>query len=87
MTVLGFMVAALLAFGLGFWLTKRLQGEQRQRIGSATSTALTAPSDLDDQVQQLLAQDKIIDAIKLVRARTGWPLTTSKAYVDRLRQL
>jgi hypothetical protein len=94
MGIVGFVVVSVLAFGLGFWLTKRLQRQvdRRQHISPAQPprsqpTTLTPPSDLDRQVQQLLAQGKTIDAIKLVRQSTSWNLSTSKAYVDRLKRL
>jgi hypothetical protein len=92
MGILGFVVVSVLAFGLGFWLTKRLQRQDaRQQHNSPDRPplpqplALSLPPDLDHQVQQLLAQNQAIAAIKLVRQSTGWDLRTSKAYVDRLR--
>jgi len=40
----------------------------------------------DNQIKSLLAQDKIIQAVRLVVERTGWGLKKSKDYVDALAQ-
>jgi ribosomal protein L7/L12 len=48
------------------------------------SPATTASSDLDSEVRQLVSQGKLIEAIRLVRERTGMGLKEAKDYVDRL---
>ena len=42
--------------------------------------------ELDQQVRDLLAQNKKILAVKLVREATGWGLKDSKDYVDQRRR-
>ena len=39
---------------------------------------------VDAEVRRLMAQDRKIEAIKLVRAATHWDLRTSKEWVERL---
>jgi ribosomal protein L7/L12 len=49
------------------------------------SPAATGSADLDTEVRHLVTQGAIIEAIKLVRERTGLGLKEAKDYVDRLR--
>jgi ribosomal protein L7/L12 len=48
------------------------------------SPATTEFSDLDSEVRQLVSQGNLIEAIRLVRERTGMGLKEAKDYVDRL---
>jgi hypothetical protein len=50
----------------------------------AAALASAAAADFAPEVVQLLASHKKIDAIKLVRQRTGAGLAEAKAYVDAL---
>ncbi|MBD1872562.1 hypothetical protein H6F75_03625 [Nodosilinea sp. FACHB-131] len=96
MVVVVFIGAGLLAFGLSFWLTRRLQrprpaGDQNAPAGlqgrspqnGASSPALQNPpaTDLDRQVRDLLGQGRLIDAVKRVREVNGCSLSDAKAYV------
>lgn len=47
-------------------------------------TTLKDANELNDQVKQLVAQGKQIEAIKLIRDRTGLDLKRAKDLVDRL---
>lgn len=56
---------------------------------AATAPAPTAPAGLDraaldDAVRALLAEGKMIPAVKLVRERTGFGLKDAKEYVERI---
>ncbi|NJN17879.1 MAG: hypothetical protein HC822_17195 [Oscillochloris sp.] len=48
------------------------------------SAPITPDADLESEVHMLLLQDKKIQAIKLVRERTGMGLKEAKDYVDQL---
>lgn len=99
MGVLGLIVVGLGAFGLGVWLTLRsqrprptppLQPQAPQPQAPAAPSPLAAGQStvdpkLDGRVRDLVNQGRLIDAIKEVRAATGWSLGDAKAYVeDRL---
>lgn len=43
-----------------------------------------AGAGLDGEIRRLLADRKRIEAVKLVRDRTGWGLEQSKGYVERI---
>ncbi|TVP64346.1 MAG: hypothetical protein EA342_16640 [Leptolyngbya sp. LCM1.Bin17] len=81
-----FLVAALVACGLGFWLTQRLQRQLGRRSGSGRFPLPSPPPELARQVKERLAAGKTTEAIKQVRRVTGWDLRTSKAYVDQIRR-
>ncbi|MBD2259604.1 hypothetical protein [Pseudanabaena sp. FACHB-2040] len=92
MSPLSLILIALLAFVLGFWLTKRLQRQQKQRLPSPPSFSLaqrpqqaaSAPINreaLNAQVQTLLDRNQKTEAIKLVQEQTGCSLKEAKAYV------
>lgn len=55
---------------------------------SSTSRRLPPPSEAPPglvlEASRLVAAGKPIHAVKLVRERTGWSLSTAKAFVDRL---
>lgn len=82
----------VIAFGaalvLGFGIVLR---RARVDAAGATPPASSAPAavldrpDLDDAVRTLLAEGKLIPAVKLVRERTGFGLKDAKEYVDRLQ--
>ncbi len=42
--------------------------------------------ELEGQVRALVAQGRIVEAVKRVRETTGWGLKQSKDYVDALAQ-
>ncbi|WP_035987737.1 hypothetical protein [Leptolyngbya sp. KIOST-1] len=99
MGIAAFLLAGGLAFGLAFWLTRRLRqprariarglgshrpgrGTRRGRRSPLTTANPAVASDLDRQVQDLLNQGKLIDAIHHVSATNGCSLRDAKAYVD-----
>ncbi|HSM84276.1 MAG TPA: hypothetical protein VLS96_21480 [Nodosilinea sp.] len=99
MPILAFFFGGLVAFGLGFGLTRLLQRARRPQpaaaeVGPHPEVPATNPLPptpdpadpaLDRQVRDLLGQGRLIDAIKQVRDTTGWSLSAAKAYVeDRL---
>jgi ribosomal protein L7/L12 len=52
---------------------------------TSMSAARAMPmAQLEDEVQQLLAQNRKIEAIKRVREHTGWDLKQAKDYVEQL---
>ncbi len=59
---------------------------KKERAPRTDTAPSTAPVDLDTEleVRSLVADGDMITAIKLVRARTGWDLTSAKEYVDGL---
>ncbi|NMF82358.1 hypothetical protein [Nodosilinea sp. P-1105] len=81
-----FLVSAVVACGLGFWLTQRLQRQLGRRSSPGRSPLPSPPPELARQVKERLAEGKTIEAIKQVRRVTGWDLRTSTAYVDQIRQ-
>lgn len=90
MRITVFLVSAVLAFSLGFWLTQTFYNKPRRQQRSKAQFPLPLPSppppSLERQVKELLAQGKTIEAIKRVRQTTQWDLRTSKAYVDGVRR-
>jgi hypothetical protein len=85
-----FLLSAVLAFSLGFWLTQRFytkpRRQQRSQARFPPPWPSPPPPSLDRQVKELLAQGKTLEAIKRVRQTTHWDLRTSKAYVDGVRR-
>ncbi|SEE93073.1 Ribosomal protein L7/L12 C-terminal domain-containing protein [Jiangella alba] len=93
--VIAFGAALVLGFGI---VLRRARADAVS--GTATTTLTTsspvavppAPTPpagldraaLDDAVRALLAEGKLIPAVKLVRERTGFGLKDAKEYVDRL---
>lgn len=75
----------------GLGLREAMQYVQRLSAGAdsanaapAASTRSSISSDAMAQIQQLVAQDKKIQAIKLVRQHTGLGLKEAKDLVDRM---
>jgi ribosomal protein L7/L12 len=87
MGLLGWLLLGLVVFGLGFWLTRRLQrSAPTQTFGNlsqgTTPARASQPSpELNRQVRDLIAQRRQIEAIKLVRQQTSWNLKASRDYV------
>ncbi|MBD0335719.1 MAG: hypothetical protein ICV62_09535 [Cyanobacteria bacterium Co-bin13] len=92
MNPLPLILLALLAFVLGFWLTKQRQRGRRlpgsavpatltQRSGSPRNRPVVDPQALAAEVQALLAQNRTIEAVKQVREQTGCSLKEARAYV------
>jgi ribosomal protein L7/L12 len=80
----------LAAFGLGFWLTRRWQRSQIEGDRASVAPPQSPPPnlsaaeiDLDRQVRDLLAQGRLIDAVKRVREVKRCTLAEAKTYVDR----
>ena len=61
-------------------------GSKRERASNADMSPSTAPVDLDTEleVRSLVADGDKTAAITLVRARTGWDLSSAKDYIDGL---
>jgi len=45
---------------------------------------MAIPPEIDDQLKNLLAKNRKIEAVKLVREHTNWGLKEAKDYVDKL---
>lgn len=95
MSLLWLILLAVLAFGIGFWLTQRLQNaaSRRSELGAAFPSPSRSPSggqaalspvQLEQQVRALIAQNQMIEAVKQVRQQTQWSLKESRAYVQAI---
>lgn len=98
MSLPALILLALVAFGLGFWLTQRWQNQTKPRQQFPTSTVPTRQTpnrlsiqatrqtspNLEAEVRSLLAQKNAIAAIKLVREQMGMGLKEAKAYIEGL---
>ena len=89
--VIAFGAALVIGFGLV------LRRARADAVAGPPATTLTTSSpvpataahpdraSLDDAVRALLAEGRLIPAVKLVRERTGFGLEDAKHYVDRLQ--
>ncbi len=60
------------------------KGGVSAHVSFSFKTTITQAKELNDQVQHLVAQGNKIEAIKLIRSRTGLGLKEAKDLVDRL---
>lgn len=80
--------------GTGWGLKRSKEAVEALKPGMATSPGqgtagegapLEYGNELDSEVRRLLAGRRKIEAVKLVRERTGWALKEAKEYVERLQ--
>jgi ribosomal protein L7/L12 len=97
MSFFWFVVLSVIAFGVGFWLTKQIQAPFSQPKGwsdpppkPAKRTQIQAraatleSSDLNEHICQLMAQGKQMAAIKLVQQQNNWSLQEARFYVQQV---
>lgn len=77
-----FAMGVCAGFVLCFWLMRR---KLRPKAPASHVQAIELPPDLRAQVLRYRAEGHVIDAIKLVRSRTGCDLRTAKHLVDGVR--
>jgi ribosomal protein L7/L12 len=100
MSLFWFIILAVAAFSLGFWLTKRFQRDltnpQNWNNGLPTASqskpqihagAAHTSIQLNQQIRQLMAQGKHIEAIKLVRQQHDWSLQEARFYVQQISHM
>lgn len=62
--------------------------ELARQLGADLSTPWEQqPYPGDDEIRELVAQGRKVEAIKLLRARTGLPLVEARDYIERLADL
>ncbi len=92
----------LCAFWLGFWLVRRWEqrGTRTTAItstiapsplpGAIATPATASPQGLslaiERDVRHLILENRKLEAIKLVRQRTGWSLKQAKEYVEQRQE-
>jgi hypothetical protein len=80
----GSFFAGMVAGALFCFAALRRQAQGRD-LDAPPPGPIEVPADVRAQALLLRAEGKAIDAIKLVRERTGCDLKTAKEFVDRLR--
>ncbi len=70
---------------VGVLVLRRRRNENINVESLPPSPAPSESTDLDAEVRQLVSQGNIIEAIKLVRERTGLGLKEAKDYVERMK--
>ncbi|WP_008311567.1 ribosomal protein L7/L12 [Leptolyngbya sp. PCC 6406] len=75
------ILLAIAAFGIGFWLT---QVFQNRAAGSPETQTPWSDPELQQRLRQVLANQGRIAAIRLVRQKRGLGLKAAKAFVDTL---
>lgn len=81
---LGFVGAGILMMFLG-WRRRRRAKTDLTAPPQFPVQPIDLPPDMRAMILQMKAQGRIIDAIKLVRKRTGIGLADAKDLVDKLR--
>lgn len=81
------IAAVILVLAIIIWIASRRRRESALDTLRAKSRAAHEPalaSDTFSQVRELMAQDEKIEAIKMLREKTGMGLAEAKAAVERL---
>ena len=78
---LGMLIGGMVALFLG-WRRKRLN---RSNLDKPPTPPPSLTPELRSQILKLRAEGRVIDAIKMVRERTGCDLKSAKEAVDKLR--
>lgn len=77
-----FVLGVPVGFALCFWLMRR---KMRPKTPAPQVQPVELPPELRAQVLRYRAEGRLIDAIKLVRSRTGCDLYTARHLVDDVR--
>lgn len=86
---MGKLLFLILGLLLGLLLARYLRGQRARRDLSAPPRPMVRVGDEridNDEIRDLIRQDRKIDAIKLVRERTGLGLAEAKDAVEALEQ-
>jgi Ribosomal protein L7/L12 C-terminal domain len=79
---ISFFIGLSIGGGIVFWLRRP---RKRSQLDRPPASLPVLPHDLKQQILKLRAEGRQIDAIKLVRERTGCGLKEAKDAVDLLR--
>jgi large subunit ribosomal protein L7/L12 len=86
---MGKLLILIVGLVLGLLLARYLRGRRTGRDLSAPPRPMVRVGDEridDEEIRALIRQDRKIDAIKLVRERTGFSLAEAKDAVEALEQ-
>jgi hypothetical protein len=86
---MGKLLILVVGLVLGLFLARYLRGQRTGRDLTAPPRPMVRVGDEridDEEIRALIRQDRKIDAIKLVRDRTGFSLAEAKDAVEALEQ-